>query len=928
MPRRPAKPPPSRARASAPERAAAEPRPTRRAARPEAVDSKANRPQARARIGSSAIESKATLQAGAPPDALARYHAKRDFRRTPEPAGAVAAAAGRRYVIHKHWATRLHYDLRLEFGGTMHSWAVPKGPSLDPHDKRLAVQVEDHPIAYNDFEGQIPAGQYGGGRVIIWDRGSWTPLGDPAQGLAAGNLKFELHGHKLQGRWALVRLKDGRAAKPQWLLIKEKDALARPASEYSVTEALPDSVGPAAAASQPDTILARTRREIAARRAEIQPHERAARASPARRATKHAAPPDTLAPQLASLAEAPPPDPEAWQWEMKFDGYRLLARADAAGAVRLITRNGLDWTARMPELARALSALGLPHSWLDGEVVMPGADELPDFAALQRAFDERRTRHLVYYLFDAPFLNGTDLRAAPLGARRGELEGALPPLADGGAVRLSGVLQAAPHSLLASACQLGLEGIIGKRLAAPYRSGRSGDWIKLKCAQEDEFVIAGFTAGQGAREASLGALVLAAHDAGGALRWAGNVGSGFSGDTLAALLRRLQPLAQAGSPLAPGEKVAGRVQWLRPRLVAQVRHAGLTPQGHVRHGVFRALREDKPAAEVVLPGVLGSDRAPAGADVALSATKKGARMASAKSVAFAGQTISSPDRVIDPSSGATKRDLARYYATVAPLVLPHLAQRPVALLRAPDGVAGEKFFQKHMEGRQLPGVALLDPALDPGHPALLEIADAAGLLGVVQMNAVELHTWNATHDRIERPDRFVLDLDPGEGVDWPLVQEAALLARTLLTELGLQPFLKTSGGKGLHLVTPIKRLYDWDSVKGFTRQLVEHLAALMPERFSALSGPRNRVGKIYPDYLRNGRGATTVCAWSARARPGLGISVPVAWDELDGLTSGAHWTLANIEQRLRLGNGPWQGYDAAARALGPAQKTLAAAGRG
>ena len=265
---------------------------------------------------------------------------------------------------------------------------------------------------------------------------------------------------------------------------------------------------------------------------------------------------------------------------------------------------------------------------------------------------------------------------------------------------------------------------------------------------------------------------------------------------------------------------------------------------------------------------------------------------------------------------------------MAPLVLPHLAQRPVALLRAPDGVAGEKFFQKHMEGRQLPGVALLDPALDPGHPALLEIADASGLLGVVQMNAVELHTWNATHDRIERPDRFVLDLDPGEGVDWPLVQEAALLARTLLTELGLQPFLKTSGGKGLHLVTPIKRLYDWDSVKGFTRQLVEHLAALMPERFSALSGPKNRVGKIYPDYLRNGRGATTVCAWSARARPGLGISVPVAWEELDGLTGGAHWTLANIEQRLRLGNGPWQGYDAAARALGPAQKTLAAAGRG
>ncbi len=793
----------------------------------------------------------------------------------------------------------------------MHSWAVPKGPSLDPADKRLAVQVEDHPIAYNDFEGQIPAGEYGGGRVIVWDRGSWAPVGDAAQGLAKGHLKFDLHGIKLRGRWALVRLKDANAKQPPWLLIKDRDGQARRAGDYSVTKALPDSVGPAGDAAAPAATAVSN--QSAAKSA-------AAPKKAVRKSTPHTPLPDQQAPQLARLLDAPPPDADAWQWEMKFDGYRLLARIDRAGGVRLITRNGLDWTARMPQLARAVAALRLPGSWLDGEIVMPGEHDLPDFAALQRAFDERRTAHLVYYLFDAPWLQGADLQTQPLTERRTQLQAALKALTADGMMRLSPVLPPEPHSLLASACRMGLEGVIGKRLDAPYRSGRSDTWIKLKCVQEDEFVVAGFTAGQGAR-GELGALVLAAHDADGALRWAGNVGSGFSGATLAALMRRLTPLAQTASPLAEGEKVPGKVRWVQPTLVAQVRHAGITPQGHVRQAVFQALREDKSAQEVQLSGVSASKATAAQARPAQAASKQGASMATTPSLEE--QKLTHPERVIDPASGTTKLALARYYATVAPLMQPHLADRPVALLRAPDGLDGELFFQKHMQGRPVQAVTQLPPKLDPGHAPLMAIDSAAALLAVVQMNAVELHTWNATADKIERPDRFVLDLDPGEGVPWAKVQEAAQLAHTLLTELDLVPFLKTSGGKGLHVVVPIKRLYGWDAVKDFSRALTEHLARLMPDRFSAVSGPKNRVGRIYPDYLRNGRGATTVAAWSVRARPGMGVSVPLRWDELEKITGGAHWMLANIEQRLRVGNAPWEAWEKSARAIGTAARQLA-----
>ncbi len=850
-----------------------------------------------------------------PEDALTRYREKRNFTRTPEPEGAVEPAAGAlRFVIHKHWATRLHYDLRLECEGTMKSWAVPKGPSLDPREKRMAVQVEDHPISYNSFEGQIPPGQYGAGRVVLWERGHWIPHSDPVAGLRDGHLKFTLQGEKLHGSWALVRMGGKRfdPKKPAWLLIKERDAEARPADEYDVTEALPDSVNTGAAAkAQPAP--------KAAKQAPSQPE----RKSTAKISTQSAALgsplkalPQTLAPQLATLANAPPSDGVGWIYELKFDGYRMLARIDARGAVRLFTRSGNDWTDKLASIADAIKALGLRSTWLDGELTATGDNGAPDFQRLQNAFDRAATTDLIYTLFDLPVYAGRDLREEPLLERRAALE-ALVQKDAGETLRFSAAFAARASDLVASACKIGFEGVIGKRADAPYRSGRSSQWIKLKCSQRQEFVVGGFTEPQGGRS-GLGALLLGVHDAKGALLYAGKVGTGFTDDALQRLRAQLEPLVQKRCPFSALPADARKVHWLKPTLVTEVAFAEWTQDGHIRHSVFKGLRTDKPAHSIV--------REQATRPAATTAAQpKGKRPAGAKAPSPAlpsSFSITHGERVIDAASGTTKRDLARYYATVAPLMLEHLAGRPVALVRAPQGVGKETFFQKHGDAERLPGIEALDPQLDPGHGPLLEVVSAVGLLSAAQMNVIEFHTWNARADRIERPDRITFDLDPGEGVAWPQIQEAAELVRVLLRELGLPAFLKTSGGKGLHVVVPLKRLRDWDSTKDFSQAVVQHLARAIPQRFVGKSGPRNRVGKIFVDYLRNGRGATTVSAWSARARPGLGVSVPVAWSELPSITSGAHWTVATIEDRLRLGNGPWAGYDKAASALGEAMARL------
>jgi bifunctional non-homologous end joining protein LigD len=842
--------------------------------------------------------------------ALKSYRAKRDFDTTPEPAsGGLSNEGERSFVVQKHWATRLHYDFRLELDGTMKSWAVPKGPSFDTADKRMAMPTEDHPISYNSFEGTIPAGNYGAGKVIIWDKGVWVPTEDPHKGYREGSLKFELRGHKLHGRWALVRMK-GRAQhgrEEPWLLIKERDQFARPSTEFSVVDEMPDSVN-----TLPD------RPRATARHAPAAASVPAANGPPA--GAHPSALPQDLLPQLATLVDAPPKDASQWIYEIKFDGYRMLTRAQA-GQVKLFTRNGNDWTRKLGQLQKALESMELPDGWYDGEIIMPSERAPADFQALQNAFDSARTGDIVYYLFDIPYCAGYDLRQVPLVERRAVLQRVVDRRPHE-KVRFSQVFDAPPQEVLESACKLGLEGVVGKRCDSAYVSRRSADWVKLKCGLRQEFVIGGYTDPRGSRT-GVGSLLLGVYQDG-RLHYAGNVGTGFDEAALRDLHERLQALSADTRPFDSGAVIPMKAHWVKPELVCEVSFGDWTRDDRIRHSVFQGLRED------MKPESIGREQA---LHVVRSTKPSKTMKKAATDPAPAGDPapqprlpaslrVSNPDRVIDTQTGTKKIDLVRYYALVAPLMMEHLKNRPLAMLRAPDGIDGEQFFQKHMDRYKMAGVESLDPAIFPGHPPMVYIARPEGILSAAQMNVVEFHTWNGVKTGIDKPDRMTFDLDPGEGVQWPQMQEAAQLVHAFLAEIGLPSFLKTSGGKGLHLIVPLKRQFDWDTVKDFSQAVVEHLARTIPQRFVAKSGGANRVGKIFIDYLRNGYGATTVCAWSARARPGLGISVPVRWDELGGLKSGAHWTVTTVHQRLDQGNAPWADYAASRATLALAMKRI------
>ncbi|WPN27992.1 DNA ligase D [Pseudomonas sp. P5_109] len=608
--------------------------------------------------------------------------------------------------------------------------------------------------------------------------------------------------------------------------------------------------------------------------------------------------PDLLKPQLATLVEKVPDGP--WRYEIKFDGYRIMARIDH-GEVKLITRNGHDWTHKLPRQAQALAALGLESAWLDGEMVVADDQGVADFQALQNAFEMDRSDGILYYLFDLPYLNGVDLREVPVEERRTALSTVLngndQPL-----LRFSESFGEEPQALLNSACQMRMEGLIGKRLGSPYVSRRSSDWIKLKCQHRQEFVIVGFTEPKGSRHA-FGALLLGLHDRdSGELRYAGKVGTGFNEATLRSIHEQLKPLQVKKPPVVnpPGGSEARDVHWLKPRLLAEVAFAEMTRDGSVRHAVFHGLRNDKPAHAIT------EERAKTvKTSTAKKTTPKNTAPAPSQIGLEEGKVrITHPDRVIDPDSGTTKLQLAQYYASVAEWILPELKDRPVALVRAPDGIGGELFFQKNAEHLAIPGITTLDKQLT-GQPIML-INNAEALIGAVQMGTVELHTWNATSDKLDKPDRFVLDLDPDPALPWKRMVEATQLTLSVLDELGLKAFLKTSGGKGIHVVVPLTRKLGWDEVKDFSHAIVSHMANLLPERFSAVSGPKNRVGRIFIDYLRNGLGATTICAYAARTREGLPVSVPIFREEVAELKGGNHWNVHNVHERLsEVGDAPW-----------------------
>jgi len=860
---------------------------------------------------------------------LKEYRRKRDFDRTPEPPPpprsrtskssrtksksprAEAPAGERFFCVQKHAATNTHYDLRLELGGVLKSWAVPKGPSFDPREKRLAVHVEDHPLEYGSFEGTIPKGQYGGGTVMLWDRGTWTPIGDNAEkDYAAGKLKFRLNGERLRGRWMLVRTRTGvgekRTGPPpdHWLLFKERDNEANPALS---AEAFATSVA-----------TGRTMDEIAAGApacsapADPPPSAPAAASLPGARPAEM---PRAIKPMLAAPVERTPDGPE-WLHEVKFDGYRFLIfrRGDS---VRIITRRGHNWTEKLPDLAAAVLDRVRTDAVLDGEAVILDRRGISDFQALQNAIDSRRSAAIVFFAFDLPWCDGHDLTRVPLIERR-RLLAHLIGTRQEGRLRLSEAQEGNGPAVFRTICAHGLEGVISKRKDSAYEAGRrSPAWAKSKCFNTQEFVIGGFSAPEGTRE-EFGALLLGYYDDAGDLVFAGKVGTGFSSETLRRLGAQLRPLSRPKPPFRnpPTGADARGVTWVKPELVADVQFRDWTEEGVIRHTSFRGLRADiKPVDVRRQPIVVAGASADPPREPAR--TQAPARVPAAEPV---GVRLTHPDRVVYPDRGAgytvTKRQLAEYYEAVGPIMLPHVAGRPLTIVRCPDGEGGNAFYQKR-RAAGMPKAVLACHVPDPDNPEeegpCLMVRSVEGLVGLAQINALEIHPWGARADNPERPDRLVFDLDPGPGVEWKRLVEAALLLRDALSQIALTPFLRTTGGKGLHVVVPIERRYTWDQVKTFTKGVADALVRLSPRSFVAVSTRTRREDRIYIDYLRNTRGATAIGPYSTRNRPGATVATPLFWDELTPDLDPAAFNVLSVPRRLAsIARDPW--HDIADRA--------------
>lgn len=898
---------------------------------------------------------------------LQEYKRKRNFSVTPEPAGHISKGVtpipGSSFVIQKHAASRLHYDFRLEMEGVLRSWAVPKGPSLDPGEKRLAVHVEDHPLEYGDFEGIIPKGQYGGGTVLLWDRGNWHPEGDPVKAYKKGRLKFRLEGEKLHGTWNLVRMHGPQAGedKENWLLIKENDETAVPGSADAVVTEYPASVATGRTleeiAADPDRVWQSNREEKVDTKAAKAPEKAKSRAVKAKVAqeapatasntpaatlvdpsqipgSRKARFPEKIEAQLATLVDEPPRGDE-WVHEMKFDGYRILAEV-RDGKVRLWTRNGKEWTDRFSPVAEAVYTLPVRQALLDGEVAVLEPDGRTSFQALQNALTENRDRDLVYFAFDLLYLDGRDLRGATLLDRKSALAGILSGNTSP-TIRYSDHVQGAGEDFYRQACSFALEGVIAKRGDLPYHPGRNRDWVKVKCLQRQEFVVVGFTDPEKSR-VGFGSLLLGVHDERGRLVFAGKVGTGFSDQVLRDLRKRLGEIERETPAFEnpPRGAEARRSHWVEPQLVAEVTFTEWTREGILRHPAFEGLREDKAVTDVVRETPQEAPREAKAAEPKKAAAKKvsakkapapkvAARKAAAKTptgpkpevlplrpgiekeTEFAGVKLSSPDKVLFPEQGVTKRELAIYYERISPWILPLISGRPLTLVRCPEGRARQCFYQKHVTQHFPKSIRRIEVEGEGSEPyGILDTPE--GLLSLVQMGVLEMHIWGATKKDIEKPDYIVFDLDPDEGLPWERVVEGARLLRDRLAGLGLTSFLKTTGGKGLHVCVPLQRREGWDEVKAFTKAVSEMVVAEDPQRYTSKLPKASRKGKIFIDYLRNGRGATSICAYSTRSRAGAPVSVPLFWEELESPDEirGDYFNVRNVPERLEnLGADPW-----------------------
>ncbi len=856
--------------------------------------------------------------------ALETYRAKRNFRRTPEPSGRKRStrSSGRSFVVQKHAASHLHYDFRLEQDGVLMSWAIPKGPSLDPADKRLAMHVEDHPIEYGGFEGVIPKGEYGGGTVMVWDRGTWTPNGDPVAGYAKGELKFTLDGEKLKGGFVLVRTRGskygGKSGDKAWLLIKEKDAFASP-SNGAIVDAAPDSV-----------VTGRTIDEIAHAKKHVwhsklsvganvragaivsssKAPKRATKASVASvPGAKKAALPALLAPVLATLVDRAPTGDE-WINEIKYDGYRMVCRVDG-GSARLISRNGNDWTKAFPEIAKDLARLPVKRAWIDGEVVVLDAQGRSSFQALQNALTGASTRGLAFFAFDVMYRDGYDLRGVALRERKRVLREIVGKGV--GTVRLGPEVQGRSEAFFGQACKLRLEGAVCKKADSLYAGGtRSRDWLKVKCTQRQEMVVGGFTDPQGSRE-GFGALLLGYYDDG-KLRYSGKVGTGFDDEILRKLIPELRKREQPEPAFVdpPRGYAAKGAHWISPDLVAEVSFTEWSNDDALRHPSFLGLRADKKAADVV------RERAVKPAAKASKSAKPASQLRRAKASAppdvahpVAGVSLSHPEKPYFPEAGLTKGDLANYYVGIAPHLLPHIEGRPLSLVRCPDGWSGQCFYQKHADRAVNKAVPRVEVQESKGRATYLGANSATALAALVQWGVIELHPWGSRTPRLDRPDRIIFDFDPDEKLAWKELVTAVGLLHSLLDEMKLVGFLKTTGGKGLHVVLPIRATLSWDDAKSFSRAVADFLVRTFPDRFTATAAKEKRKGKIFIDYLRNSEGATAIAPYAVRARANAPVATPIAWSELERDVRFDYFNVRNIPERLtRAHADPWAKFGA------------------
>lgn len=844
---------------------------------------------------------------------LSTYAARRNFTKTAEPSGEAVVAPGRslRFVVQKHDATRMHYDFRLELDGVFKSWAVTRGPSLDPHDKRLAIEVEDHPLDYGDFEGTIPQGQYGGGTVQLWDRGYWAPEGMSAQeGLRSGDLKFTLQGERLHGSWVLVRMKHDRNAgakaghRINWLLIKHRDESAHE--------------GDAAALLAEDRSIAsgRAMNDIASGKGPA-PKPFMRTGSKPRSATPL---PVFIEPQLCSSVDRPPAG-AGWVHEIKFDGYRIQLHAEA-GEVVLRTRKGMDWTTKFPAIAAA--AKRLPDTILDGEIVALDKNGAPDFVVLQAALSEGSTGELIFFAFDLLHADGVDLRPLALSERKSRLQAmlAVKPIQRKNLLRYVGHFDTGGEAVLLSACKLSLEGIVSKRLNAPYRSGRSEDWTKAKCRAGQEVVIGGWTRDGDA----LRSLLVGVHR-GGQFIYVGRVGTGFGRAVAYRLLPKLHSVASEISPFTGhgAPKSAADIVWTRPELVAEINFAGWTGAGKLRQATFKGLRHDKPADEVEAEMPAPADKTeiaqiPKQKKSTVRPEAKPASNQVEKSNLVMGVAISHPDKPMWPDGGdgtpISKLDLARYYEAIGPWMMPHIAGRPCSILRAPGGYAGEKFFQRHAMPRTSSLLELVTIAGD--RKPYLQIDRVEGLAAVAQVAALELHPWNCAPGQPDNPGRLIFDIDPAPELDFKAVIRAALEIREKLDALGLVSFCKTTGGKGLHVVTPLAAPHpdgpDWPQAKAFARELCEQMVRGNPKLYLTKISKALRAGKIFLDYLRNDRLSTAVAPLSPRARPGATVSMPLHWKQVGAGLDPTRFTLRTAPALLASSTA-WQEYSESARPL-------------